>query len=97
MDLKLLISTFGIIFLAELGDKTQLAILAFAAESKSGAAVFIGSSMALVLTSFLAVVFGAALGRLVPANYMRTGVGSLVVVLGLWILFSGREMAGIIS
>ncbi len=86
MDLKLLLATFGIIFLAELGDKTQLAILGFAAESKSRAAVFIGSSMALVLTSFLAVLFGAALDRLVPANCIRTGAGAVFVVLGLWMI-----------
>ena len=86
MDLKVLLTTFGIIFLAELGDKTQLAIFAFAAESKSRAAVFLGSSAALVLMSLLAVVFGSVVGRFVPANYIRTGAGALFVILGLWIL-----------
>ena len=86
MDLKVLLTTFGIIFLAELGDKTQLAILAFAAESKSRGAVFLGSSAALVLTSLLAVVFGSVVGRFVPANFIRTGAGVLFVILGLWIL-----------
>ncbi len=86
MDLKVLLTTFGIIFLAELGDKTQLAILAFAAGSKSRAAVFLGSSAALVLMSLLAVVFGSVVGRFVPANYIRTGAGALFVILGLWIL-----------
>ena len=86
MDLKVLLTTFGIIFLAELGDKTQLAIFAFADESKSRAAVFLGSSAALVLMSLLAVVFGSVVGRFVPANYIRTGAGALFVILGLWIL-----------
>jgi putative Ca2+/H+ antiporter (TMEM165/GDT1 family) len=86
MDLKILLTTFGIIFLAELGDKTQLAILAFAAESRSRVAVFLGSSTALVLTSLLAVVFGSIVGRFVPANYLRTGAGALFIVLGMWIL-----------
>jgi len=90
MDFKVLVTTFGMIFLAELGDKTQLATFAFAAESKSRFAVFIGSAGALVLTSLLAVVFGSAVSRLVPASYIKTGAGALFVLLGLWMMwFSG--------
>jgi putative Ca2+/H+ antiporter (TMEM165/GDT1 family) len=89
MDLKILLTTFGMIFLAELGDKTQLATFAFAAESKSRLAVFLGSAGALVLTSMLAVVFGSTLSRLVPANYIRVGAGALFVLLGLWIGLGG--------
>lgn len=88
MDLKVLLTTFGMIFLAELGDKTQLATFAFAAENKARLAVFLGSACALVLTSLLAVVFGSAVGRLVPANYIKIGTGALFVLLGLWMLLS---------
>ncbi|OIN94690.1 MAG: hypothetical protein AUJ48_04680 [Deltaproteobacteria bacterium CG1_02_45_11] len=87
MDFKALFSTFGMIFLAELGDKTQLATLAFAAESKSRLAVFFGSAGALVLTSLLAVVFGSAVSKMVPENYIKIGTGALFIVLGLWMLF----------
>jgi putative Ca2+/H+ antiporter (TMEM165/GDT1 family) len=86
MDLKLLLTTFATIFLAELGDKTQLATLAFSAEGKSRLAVFIGSAGALVLTSLLGVVFGAAVAKLVPPNYIKIGAGALFVILGLWML-----------
>ena len=88
MDLKVLLTTFGMIFLAELGDKTQLATFSFAAESKSRLAVFLGSAGALVLTSLLAVVLGSGMSRLVPANYIKLGAGALFVLLGLWMILS---------
>jgi putative Ca2+/H+ antiporter (TMEM165/GDT1 family) len=92
MDLKVLLTTFGMIFLAELGDKTQLAAFAFAAESKSRLSVFLGSASALVLTSLLAVVLGAAISRLVPASYIRIGAGVLFVLLGAWMIaFAGGK------
>lgn len=87
MDLKLLVTTFATIFLAELGDKTQLATLAFSAEGKSRLAVFIGSAGALVLTSLLGVVFGAAVAKVIPPNLIRTGAGVLFILLGAWMLF----------
>jgi len=88
MDLKLLFTTFATIFLAELGDKTQLATLAFSAEGKSRLAVFIGSAGALVLTSLLGVIFGAAIAKMIPPNTIKIGAGILFVVLGFWMLFS---------
>jgi putative Ca2+/H+ antiporter (TMEM165/GDT1 family) len=92
MDIKVLLTTFGMIFLAELGDKTQLATLCFAAESKSRLAVFLGSAGALVLTSLLAVLFGSVASRLVPSNYIKIGAGALFVLLGLWmLLFPGSK------
>jgi putative Ca2+/H+ antiporter (TMEM165/GDT1 family) len=87
MDLKVFLTTFGLIFLAELGDKTQLATLSFAAESKSPLAVFVGSASALVLTSLLAVVLGAGLGRFIPGNYVKIGAGILFIILGAWMIF----------
>ena len=88
MDLKVMLTTFGMIFLAELGDKTQLATFVFAAESKTRLAVFLGSASALVLTSLLAVIFGSSLSRLIPTNYIKVGAGALFLLLGLWILIS---------
>jgi putative Ca2+/H+ antiporter (TMEM165/GDT1 family) len=83
-----MLTTFGMIFLAELGDKTQLVTMAFAAEGKSRLAVFKCSAGALTLTSLLGIVFGAAIAKLIPPNYIKAGAGILFVVLGLWILFS---------
>ena len=86
MDFKVMLTTFGMIFLAELGDKTQLATFAFAAESKTRLAVFLGAAGALIMTSLLAVVFGSAVSRLIPANYIKAGAGALFILLGLWML-----------
>ncbi len=92
MDFKTMFTTFGMIFLAELGDKTQLATFGFAAESKSRLAVFLGSAGALVVTSLLAVVFGSVVSRLIPPNYIKIGAGGLFVLLGLWmLLFPGGK------
>ena len=92
MDFKTMFTTFGMIFLAELGDKTQLATFGFAAESKSRFAVFLGSAGALVVTSLLAVVFGSVVSRLIPPNYIKIGAGGLFVLLGLWmLLFPGGK------
>jgi putative Ca2+/H+ antiporter (TMEM165/GDT1 family) len=88
MDIKVLLMTFGMIFLAELGDKTQLATFTFAAESKSRLAVFIGSAGALVLTSLLAVLFGSVIARVVPTHYIKMVAGALFVFLGVWMLVS---------
>jgi len=89
MDLKIMLTTFGMVFLAELGDKTQLATFAFAADSNSRLSVFLGSASALVLTSLLAVVFGALMGKIIPPAYLRMGAGVLFLVLGVWMLVRG--------
>jgi putative Ca2+/H+ antiporter (TMEM165/GDT1 family) len=92
MDFKVLFTTFATIFLAELGDKTQLATFAFSAETKSRVSVFIGSAGALVLTSLLGVLLGAAISKLIPPNFLKMGAGVLFVILGIWmILFPGSK------
>jgi len=86
LDWKTLFSTFALVFLAELGDKTQLATMSFSAGTRSRWAVFAGASAALVLTSLLAVVVGAAADRWLPRVWVRTGAGALFVAAGLWML-----------
>ncbi|SHK43161.1 Uncharacterized protein family UPF0016 [Desulfatibacillum alkenivorans DSM 16219] len=90
-DIKILFSTFIMVFLAELGDKTQLATMGFAAESKSMVSVFIGSALALCLSSALAVLAGAWIAKHVSQDAIRMTAGGLFVFLGLWMLvFSGK-------
>lgn len=81
MDWKLFASTFAAIFLAEMGDKTQLATLSLSAGS-SRWIVFAGAASALVATSAIAVVAGEAVARIVPGAWVRRGAGLVFLVLG---------------
>jgi putative Ca2+/H+ antiporter (TMEM165/GDT1 family) len=83
MDLKLLATTFAAIFLAELGDKTQLATLSLSASGSSRWTVFLGSSLALVCTSAIAVLGGEMLARAVPPIWIQRAAGALFVILGV--------------
>ncbi|OGV38655.1 MAG: hypothetical protein A2020_03785 [Lentisphaerae bacterium GWF2_45_14] len=85
MDWRIFFSTFVMIFLAELGDKTQLSALAFSAGSKSTWSVFSGASVALVLSTFVAVLVGSVLNKqnLIPLSAIRLCAGALFIVFGI--------------
>jgi rubrerythrin len=87
MNWKIFLSTFALIFLAELGDKTQLAAMARAADSPHARwVVFAAACAALILSTLVAVLFGGAISKLVPERYIRIGAGVLFVVFGLLLL-----------
>jgi putative Ca2+/H+ antiporter (TMEM165/GDT1 family) len=86
VDWKILASTFGVIFLAELGDKTQLAAIAMSAESRAPLAVFLGAVLALALVTLFAVAIGGTLTRVIPARYIRMVAGGLFVIIGILML-----------
>jgi putative Ca2+/H+ antiporter (TMEM165/GDT1 family) len=84
------LTAFVTVFLAELGDKTQLATLALAAGGHARWLVFLGAALALVTSSALAVLLGSALGQVVPAVWLRRGAGALMIGLGaLYVLQPG--------
>jgi Ca2+/H+ antiporter, TMEM165/GDT1 family len=85
MDWKLLATTFGAIFVAEIGDKTQIATLSLAARGSSRWVVFAGAALALVTTSAIAVFAGEAVARVVSPDTLRRAAG--VVFIGLGVLF----------
>ena len=87
MDWKLFASTFAAIFVAELGDKTQLATLSFAAGGKSRWIVFAGSALALVATSAIAVLGGEVVSRFIPPHVIRRAAGLVFVAMGALFLF----------
>jgi len=80
-------TTFGSIFLAELGDKTQLATLSLASGGGSRWVVFAGSALALVVSSAIATVAGEAVSRVIPPIWLTRAAGVLFIVLGVWSLW----------
>ena len=85
MDLKVLFVVFGTVFLAELGDKTQLATVLFASKpSVSLLTVFVGASLALILSSLLAVAAGSVISQYVDPRYLSYIAGAGFIVIGIW-------------
>ncbi len=84
---KTLITTFGVLFLAELGDKTQLAVLCLAARKDvSHWAVFVGAALALAVITFLAVFLGRMAGTCIPRQIVHRVAGAVFILLGLLML-----------
>ena len=80
------LSIFVTVFLAELGDKTQLATLLFATDAQvNKMGVFLASASALVLSSFLAVVIGDQLTAYVPIRTIKITAGIGFMAIGLWV------------
>jgi len=81
--LRVILSTFCMVFVAELGDKTQLQTMLLATQAKSILPVFIGASLALVVSSLMGVFLGTFLMRYIPAHFLQTAAGLCFIVIGL--------------
>ncbi len=91
--MQLFLSTFVTIFLAELGDKTQLATFLFAADNNTNKIiVFVGAALALVATSAMAVLLGGAISTFVGERVLKIVAGSGFIVIGMLTLFSARSL-----
>ena len=89
MDFKTLFTVFGAIFVAELGDKTQLATLLFAADKDvSKWVIFLGASLALIVASGLGVLAGGVISEYVNEKYLRYVAGAGFIAIGIWTLVS---------
>ncbi len=86
MDWRVFLSTFALVFLAEMGDKTQLATLAIACRTQSRLTVFIGAALALVVVTLASVLLSEVLHRLVPADAVRWIAGGIFILAGVAIL-----------
>jgi putative Ca2+/H+ antiporter (TMEM165/GDT1 family) len=85
MEWKIFATVFGTVFLAELGDKTQLATLLFASNNAASLwTIFVAASAALVLTSALGVTAGAVVSQYVNPRYLSYADGVGFIVIGAW-------------
>ena len=88
MDIKVLFTVFATVFVAELGDKTQLATMLFAADKEvSKWTVFLGASLALVIASGLGVLAGSAISHYIETKYLHYLAGAGFVAIGVWTLW----------
>lgn len=88
MDIKIFATIFGTIFLAELGDKTQLATFLFASKSPGGLlTVFLGASLALMAATAIAVAAGGLVSQYVDQKYLSYAAGVGFVLVGIWTIW----------
>jgi putative Ca2+/H+ antiporter (TMEM165/GDT1 family) len=88
MDFKIVATTFLSVFLAELGDKTQLMTLVIAGTGSSKLSVWVGAALALLATTTIAVALGEIASRVVPVVWMHRAAGTLFILLGLYYLWT---------
>ncbi len=91
MDTKLMVSTFIAIFLAEMGDKTQLATMSLAATGKDKWLVFASAALALVASTAVAVLAGEVVARHVPPIWIKRAAGGMFLVLGAMMLLGRAD------
>lgn len=86
MDWKIFGTAFITLFLAEIGDKTQLAVVTMTASTESKLAVFLGASLALVTVSLLAVLLGGVLTQFIPAEWLHRIAAVAFIAIGVLML-----------
>ena len=90
MQWRVLLSTFGLVFLAELGDKTQLMTLSLIGKTKAPWSVFTGACLGLCAVTAVGVLAGSLLIRVVPAAYLHKGAAILFIGMGVVMLLRGE-------
>ncbi|MEW6071159.1 MAG: TMEM165/GDT1 family protein [Planctomycetota bacterium] len=91
MDAKLFFSVFATVFVAELGDKTQLATLLFAANAEHARwIVFLAAALALVLTSAIGVLAGSIVAQHVSPRVLSWVAGGGFIAIGAWTILQAR-------
>jgi len=90
MDIKLLATVFATVFAAEIADKTQIATLLYATNApQSRLTVFLGSSLALILASGIAVLAGSAFSQWIHPKAISWVAGSAFIAIGVWTIVRG--------
>jgi len=91
MLLTLLFTTFVTVFLAEMGDKTQLTTITLSSTTNKPLAVFIGSSVALILATLLGALAGGSIANLIPAFLLKLLSGIVFLIIGIKLLAESRK------
>lgn len=86
MNWKILGTAFVTLFLAELGDKTQLAVITMSANTESKLSVFVGASLALIAVTGLGVLAGGILTQFVPTEWLQRIVAVAFIAIGVLML-----------
>jgi len=86
-DWKLLWSTFVLLFVAELGDKTQLAVILSSANTDRPWTVFLGAALALITVTLIGTLAGQVITRFVSPDILRKGAAGLFVLMGMLMFF----------
>jgi putative Ca2+/H+ antiporter (TMEM165/GDT1 family) len=86
MNLRTFLTTFGLIFVAEMGDKTQLAAITLVAKTKEPVAVFLGAALALAAVSLIGVVVGSALASWINTQYLEKTAAVAFITIGVLML-----------
>jgi putative Ca2+/H+ antiporter (TMEM165/GDT1 family) len=86
MDWKIFGTAFLTLFLAELGDKTQLAVITMSAKADSKLAVFAGASLALIVVTLIGVLAGGVLTQFVPVEWLQRIVAVAFIAIGVLML-----------
>jgi putative Ca2+/H+ antiporter (TMEM165/GDT1 family) len=86
MDWKIFGTAFLTLFLAELGDKTQLAVITMSADTNSKLSVFLGAAIALVVVSLIGVLVGGVLSAYIPTEWLQRIVAIAFIVIGVLML-----------
>lgn len=87
MEIKILLTVFVTVFLAEIGDKTQLATMLFAADKEVNKwAVFVGASVALICASAIGVLAGGLCAQYINERYLNYAAGTGFILVGMYTL-----------
>jgi len=89
---SILVTTFITVFLAELGDKTQIATLLLTAQTGEPIIVFAGASVALICSSLIAVLLGSWIGRILPPEKFRLIGGLFMILIGIWLAINSGQI-----
>ncbi len=93
MILTLLFTTFVTVFLAEMGDKTQLTTITLSSTTNKPVAVFIGSSIALILATLLGALAGGSIANLIPEFLLKLLSGIVFLIIGINLLAQSKKEA----